>query len=445
MNRRDFISGTAFLAAAGLARAAKAMDPDEQRAHDLHAAAKVDKPAKLLDSPPFLQAPAETSVGVAFAVTAFSLGKVAVADNPEMRNARTFVSEGLPCAGVSSRIHTVRVTGLRPATTYCYRIGAASLGHPVGYWMKPSETEWSGVYRFTTPGTAALSRFAVINDTHADWARLGGVYACLKRFGAPVTVWNGDVPPSLIKDEETAVGYYLKQPVGDADHAATAPVLFVRGNHDFRGAWNLTRQADLLMARPAAERDAKYASLIRNFAIRQGDIALIGLDTGEDKPDWHPCFAGCASYSVYRKLQTEWLGDQFRRPEIAQAPHVVVFCHIPLFDPDPKANPGDVLEDWADWRRDCAELWGPILERNCVKVVIAGHQHCYRCDKPAAGRSWTQICGGGPGDGIERKGRRRFPTVIGGEVRDGKLVISVCNALDGSVVATHAFADRAGA
>ena len=259
-----------------------------------------------------------------------------------------------------------------------------------------------------------------------------------------MTVWNGDVPPSLIKDEETAVGYYLKQPVGDADHAATAPVLFVRGNHDFRGAWNLTRQADLLMARPAAERDAKYAPLIRNFAIRQGDIALIGLDTGEDKPDWHPCFAGCASYSVYRKLQTEWLGDQFRRPEIAQAPHVVVFCHIPLFDPDPKANPGDVLEDWADWRKDCAELWGPIFERNRVKVVIAGHQHCYRCDKPAAGRSWTQICGGGPGDGSVSKGHRRFPTVIGGEVRDGKLVISVCNALDGTVVATHAFAGRAG-
>lgn len=442
MNRRDFISRAAFLVAAGFMPASKAMDPDEQRAHDLHAAAKVDRPSKLIDSPPFLQVPSETSLGVAFAVTAFSLGKVEIADNPEMRGADTFVSEGMPCAAVSSRIQKVRVTGLKPATTYYYRIGAAALGHPVGYWMKPSETEWSGIYRFTTAGEKAASRFAVINDTHADWKRSGRVYATLKKFGAPVTVWNGDVPPSLVGDEEAAVGYYLKQPVPDGDHAATAPVLFVPGNHDFRGRWNLTRQTDLLMPRLATERDSKYAGLVRNFAIRQGYIALVGLDTGEDKPDWHPCFAGCASYSAYRKLQAEWLADQFGRPEIANAPHVVAFCHIPLFDANPKANPGDRLEDWADWRKDCAELWGPIFERNRVKVLIAGHKHYYRCDEPMAGRSWTQICGGGPGDGQVRGGHRCFPTVIGGEVRDGRLEIGVYNALDGSVVARHEFGSR---
>jgi len=239
MNRRDFISGTAFLAAAGFVPAAKAMNPDEQKAHDLHAAAKVDKPAKLLDSAPFLQVPAETSVGVAFAVTAFSLGKV------------------------------------------------------------------------------------------------------------------------------------------------------------------------------------------------------------EDKPDWHPSFACCASFSAYRKLQAEWLADQFNRPEIANAPHVVAFCHIPLFDANPETNPGDRLEDWADWRKDCAELWGPVFDRNRVKVVIAGHKHYYRCDVPAGGRNWTQICGGGPGDGqTARHGHVRYPTFIGGEVVDGKLVITVFNALDGLVVAKHVFEPR---
>jgi len=432
-----------MLAAAGFVPAAKAMDPDEQKAHDLHAAAKVEKPAKLLDSAPFLQVPAETSVGVAFAVTAFSLGKVEVADNPELRGAKVFVTEGMPFASVSARVQTVRLTGLRPATTYYYRIGAAALGHPVGYWMKPSETEWSGVYRFTTAGAQAASRFAVINDTHADWQRLGGVYALLKKFGAPVTVWNGDIPPSLIGDTETAVTYYLKQPVSDGDHAATAPVLFLNGNHDFRGKWNQTRQGEILMPRLASEREAKYAGLVRNFAIRQGDLALIGLDTGEDKPDWHPCFAGCASFSAYRRLQAEWLADQFRRPEIASAPHVVAFCHIPLFDSDPKANPGDRLEDWADWRKDCAELWGPILDRNNVKVLVAGHKHYYRYDAPSAGRNWAQLCGGGPGDGVtERHGHVRYPTVIGGEVAGGKLVFTVFNALDGSVVAKHEFEPR---
>ena len=59
------------------------------------------------------------------------------------------------------------------------------------------------------------------------------------------------------------------------------------------------------------ERKTRDAALDRNFAFRMGDVALIGLDTGEDKPDCHPANGGFSRFTQYRQAQTEWLKDQF--------------------------------------------------------------------------------------------------------------------------------------
>jgi hypothetical protein len=359
-----------------------------------------------------------------------------------MEDAVRFRSEGMPFASVSSRLHRVRMTGLRPATKYYYRIGAAFLDHPVGYWMKASGIEWGDVHSFTTPGTAAESRFAVMNDTHAHWESFSPICAKLKSLGAPVTVWNGDFPPSLIRTEKDAIRIFLKPPIPEADYGADAPVLIVNGNHDFRGEWNRTRSQDIFLPHPDGVKDPKYSALVRNFAVRQGDIAMIGLDTGEDKPDWHPCFAGCAGFEPYRRLQAEWLKDQFKRPEIASAPYVVAFCHIPLYDSNPKANPGDRLEDWASWQKACSELWGPIFDANRVQLVIAAHVHAYRYDPPSPRRTWAQITGGGPKRVTTRRGHKGFPSVIEGIVYNGALEIRVHDVLAGKVEAVHRFAPR---
>ena len=64
-------------------------------------------------------------------------------------------------------------------------------------------------------------------------------------------------------------------------------------------------------------------------------------------------------------------------------------------------------------------------------MLITAHQHRYRLDMPNEKHSWYQIVGGGPHmkglDGVH------FATVIEGEVKDGKLVISVHNLCRGEV------------
>jgi hypothetical protein len=85
-----------------------------------------------------------------------------------------------------------------------------------------------------------------------------------------------------------------------------------------------------MMTRLPSERAMRDFALDRNFAFRMGEIALIGLDTGEDKPDHHPANGGFSHFTKFRIAQTAWLKDQFKRPEIANAPYVVAFVHIPL-------------------------------------------------------------------------------------------------------------------
>ena len=137
----------------------------------------------------------------------------------------------------------------------------------------------------------------------------------------------------------------------------------------------------------------------------------------------------------------------------------VAFCHIPLFDANPKANPGDVApadtapqytHDFAIWQRTCANLWSPYFKKAGVQLVIAAHQHQFRYDAPTADRPWAQIVGGGPElgcrtkwlkDGLVEKtpAPEKFPTVIEGRVEGGKLVVEVHNALNGEIAGKYDF------
>ena len=171
---------------------------------------------------------------------------------------------------------------------------------------------------------------------------------------------------------------------------------------------------------------------------------MIGLDTAEDKPDAHPANGGFTCFERYRSAQTKWLIDQFKRPEIASAPFIVAFVHIPIYDSDPNANPGTILEDYAQWQKQAADEWGPILTANGVQLVIAGHRHRFRYDPAGAGRSWAQIVGGGPvlTDGFGNPESSRFPTVIEGRAADGKLNVKVHNVVSGGLAGEYSYEPR---
>jgi predicted phosphodiesterase len=428
-----FLKASALAAVAAPASRAAAMMPDEQAAYDKYNALEIPRPEGLLDGEPVLQVPAPDSMGVAFAVTALSNGFAEVADNPQMENPVRFMAEGMPLAGIDDRVLLVRMTGLKPGTKYWYRAGAAKLEHPVGYWTKPSEIVWSAVHSFTTPGENAPSHFGMMCDTHAQFQQMARIVKKYRELGVPLVVWNGDIPTSLTNKREDFVKHYLVPPENDG-YAADTAIVLNRGNHDFRGT-AANRLGEVMMPRLPSERSMRDITLDRNFAFRMGDVALIGLDTGEDKPDHHPANGGFSRFTPYRVAQTAWLKDQFKRPEIANAPYIVAFVHIPIVEIWPGANPGTILEDYAVWQKECAELWGPVLTENKVQLVLAGHVHRYSYQAPDATRSWAEIVGGG-------RGEYTYQTLIEGDVIDGELVMKVWNTDKDELVATHKFKPR---
>ena len=46
----------------------------------------------------------------------------------------------------------------------------------------------------------------------------------------------------------------------------------------------------------AIVRGPRKGRLGRCFTLRHGPLAIVGLDTGEDKPDRHPAWAGLANF-----------------------------------------------------------------------------------------------------------------------------------------------------
>ena len=391
---------------------------------------------------PCLQAPGETTMGVSWAVSGLAKGVVEIADNPEMRGSRTVKSGGYGLVPIDTEALQVRIENLRPATRYWYRtVTTPFTDYRNIYDAKLGEPVVGKVHSFTTLGSAARGHFCVINDTHAQWKSFELVVKKVKELAPAALVWNGDAT-NTTQDKATAVEIFLNPPVPSRDYAADVPTLFESGNHDFRGSW-ISKKEEVVLPRHPSERRSDQWDLKWNFAVRLGDIAMIGLDTGEDKPDGHPKWFGLANFEPYRIAQAKWLAEQFERPEISAAKFKVVFCHIPLFAAlDHPDYPHDGVKidpnDFAYWSRECHDLWAPILERNKVNVVIAAHKHRFRYDPPAQGRSWAQIVGGGPelGKSHGKPDEGRFPTVIEGLVQDGRLTLRVHDVLRDRVVQT---------
>lgn len=429
MHRRSFLKGSV------LATLAVAQTPTFS--------AEVAKPAEkesgapgqpLATTPPMLQIPAATSMGVAWGVGTRATGFIDVGSKADLSDARRVFAGDGGLKALDDAALSVRLTGLTPDSVYYYRTGTLPIDFQGAYKILPGEPALSDIFSFRTMGPRGASSFAVINDTHENNAAFALLATKIDALKPAVTVWNGDVCNSL--DQMPRMVQSLLNP-GKSGFAVSRPILFVPGNHDYRGI--LARELPrLLMTREPVERDSAYWTLGRNFAVRQGELALIGLDTGEDKPDDRSEWGQLAQFTPYRERQARWLAGALEQPEIKAAPYVVVFCHIPLFDAAPTANPGDLAEGYASWQRPCHALWAPLFEKHGVQLVVTAHMHKFRFDAPAAGRSWAHVVGG---SGCDLKPDRDL-TVLAGKVEGQQLKLIAHELNSGSILGEYAFKPR---
>ena len=436
MDRREFLKNSAALTAATVI-APEMLSAEGKKESVQTPDGEQSASGRLIASAPMLQNYASESIGVAFSVNDWANGYVLISDRPDMAGARKVKCGGYRVTDLNDRVQQIRVTGLKPATRYYYRIGADRIQYKAGYSMKITGNEEDPrVYSFVTAGKGAEGHFCVVNDTHAHFDTFDKLTEKIAALAPSCVVWNGDAT-NCEERIDSQVRIFLDPPITRKDYASEIPYLFAPGNHYSRGMANRHFER-LWMWRQPEERISRDWDLGRNFAVRMGDIAMIGLDTAEDKRDTNPLFAGLFNSEAYREAQVDWLRDALKKKEIATAPFLVAFCHIPLFDDDPTHNPGDVAPadkdprysaDFAYWQRTCAKLWTPLLQKAKCQLIVTAHMHTYRYDAPDGTRKWGHLVGGGP----ELRDEVKFPTVIEGRVEGRRLHISVHNIHTGAI------------
>ena len=250
--------------------------------------------------------------------------------------------------------HSVKVTGLQPGTQYVYRIcGKRIADDNNAYFMKyGSEKASKAKNKVRTLDHGADScRFAIVSDIHGRDEHFKALTKGLKAQNLDFFVVNGDLV-SEIYDIDKATRHAVDpiQPL-----VANLPYFYVRGNHEGRGRahYQLT---DIF---PMREQDGWY------YTFRQGPVAFIVLDAGEDKPDSDVEYGDLAEYDPYRQAQLEWLKEAVKRPEVVSAPIKICLMHIPAY----KDNTTWYAQSWAN------ENFVPVLNEAGVKAMFSGHIH----------------------------------------------------------------------
>lgn len=268
------------------------------------------------------------------------------------------------------KFHSVNVKGLQKATSYRYRIVGKAIADdsdPYAISYGPLKAD-RGQHRIKTLDTkASVCRFSMVNDIHFDTGLYFDLINGMDKQNTDFIVLNGDIT-SYADKLDTLVRYTI-EPI--KQFAASYPVVFSRGNHEGRGSeWYLTGKAF-----PTSTGEFYYT-------FRQGPVAVVVLDAGEDKPDSDPEYSDQAAYDQYRHDELEWLKQAVKDPAFADAPQKICIMHIPAFD-GPEAW---YSQHWI------SQNFTPVLNAAGVKLMLSGHEHNYMLAKPGKyGNDFTII------------------------------------------------------
>jgi predicted phosphodiesterase len=95
-------------------------------------------------------------------------------------------------------------------------------------------------------------------------------------------------------------------------------------------------------------------------------LAVIVLDSGEDKPDSDLEYGGTAAYDAYREQLAAWLKQAIQSEDIRTAPVKIALLHVPF-------------EKGKGWygSNELKRLFVPILNEAGVDLMLSGHTHSY--------------------------------------------------------------------
>jgi len=289
----------------------------------------------------------------------------------------------------NTKLHSIRIVNLKPGTKYRYRIVSKEILQYDPYEVIFGDSVVDEVLEFETlnPEKRSFS-FGVVTDLHERASMLDTLLQNTPTDSLDIMFYTGDML-NWIGSEDRIFNGFLDVSV---DHfAKEKPFILIRGNHETRGP----NARELFSYFPHSS--GKYY-----YSFSQGNVRFIILDSGEDKPDSHPVYAGLVDFDQYRTEQTEWLQKEVESEDFKKAQYQIVLVHVPPFSGSKGHG-----------SKDMTEKWGGILNNAGIDIVISGHHHRFNRIEP-------------------REGKNQFPVLIVGtdmivktDVSDKNLLFSV--------------------
>jgi len=299
-------------------------------------------------------------------------------DSMNLQKAQTWI-EGEAVA--NNTLNRICLTGLKPGTRYYYRVLSREITLYEPYKKEFGETATSKIVSFTTFDDKKTDFTAVIfNDLHDIYPLFDKLCQVVKDVPYDIVFFNGDCIAD-VQSEEIAVRTISHYSRGIG--ADRVPSVYLRGNHETRGAyspflWNLLGMIN----------GHSYG------AFNVGDTRFVLLDCGEDKPDETEVYYGLNDFTQFRKDQAAFLKQEVASKAFKSATKRVLLHHIPVYGMGERPFV------------PCRDYWGGILAKAPFNICLNAHTHRF-----------THIAKGTEGN--------NFPVVIGGGNNEQSATVSI--------------------
>ncbi|MBR3552871.1 MAG: metallophosphoesterase [Clostridia bacterium] len=217
-----------------------------------------------------------------------------------------------------------------------YSVESTRVIEDFSYGGRQGKTVRKGPYTLRV-NESETQTYLLISDWHTHLKDAKTAISHLGDYDAVLML--GD--PAAGMDFEAQAAKYIVQFGGDLT-GGELPVLYVRGNHETRGAF-------------AAKMPSYIGYEQLYYTAQRGPYAFLVLDSGEDKPDNHIEYGGMAEYRTERTEMIDWLQNVQ-----VQSDKLIVLTHA-----------WQVSEPEHDLSRAAWDAFSALGAR----FVISGHTH----------------------------------------------------------------------
>jgi predicted phosphodiesterase len=336
-------------------------------------ASPTTQPALQIVGGPYLQAPSPTSMTLVWTTNRKCTSKVEYgASADDLSQVAISVRHGLIDANTT--LHKITVSGLRPGTTYHYRVMSTEIVE-----FRPYRVKYGGTVEkrgeFTTLDTdKERFSFCVLNDRHDRVPALRQALGSIQWQGVDMVVGLGDMMNDPMSEEQIFRNFI--NPCAEF-FAGRIPLIMVRGNHEARG----------LLARGLLDYFPNESGRYY-YSFDHGGVHFLVLDGGEDKSDTSHEYSGLAAFEDYLQEQTRWLEEELRSSAFRNARFRVCLLHIP---PVSYRKEDDAKFIRPGWIR---KNWNPMLNQAGLDLMLSGHTHRYAEFPPDETRAFPLVVGG---------------------------------------------------